>query len=283
MPHTRGALDAEGQGRRGCQGQRRSELACGVQQHGGRGNEAPSGGLHYGHVSKDGGSCLASGNGSHGGRRRRECFHRGDEEPASSSSCSLEDAGTAPKSRHGQLGRESRHGDSLSHEIERRPNIRGTRSGPDPASWSRGNGNGAGASRGDQGCGKSDALGGSASYCQGTAQELAPGIRADVNERSEEGFSEHELFAASLRSGDGEGGWSVDGYHKAKAGKGGSLVVGRRSIGKPTPPRRPDWNSDTTAVASLGDGRMAHVTHNSPAAIKVRYTGVLSTVGVGGG
>lgn len=175
------------------------------------------------------------------------------------------------------VGNRSGGQDALTHEIDQRPNVRGSLS--DAASAPRASRNdkmmGAGVgmnTRTGRGRNATDyyAANGNASQSRrvgdmdrqrGGREEIGESVHDNENGLEEE-VSENADFFASLREADGAGSLRKENAGGGRGGKGGLRKHGTR---------RPDWNSDTAGASSLGEAHTEHVTDNSPAAIQVQY------------
>lgn len=86
-------------------------------------------------------------------------------------------------------------------------------------------------------------------------------------------------FLESLRGGEGAGAGAGAGSHRRRGNSGpGSCSSNGKQRARVRQARRPEWNSDTAAVASLGGGQAAILTDNSPAAVQVWSCGVSAVV-----
>lgn len=149
-------------------------------------------------------------------------------------------------------------GDTLSYEVNQRPTVRGSLSDTAPAAeWSRE----------DIGDDRHVEVDPDGRYTQNgkhrDGQHTADPMRQyEGRTREHDGrieqhptatksVSANEAFVSSLRSGE-----PVE-----------------EDSARRTPRRKPDWNSDTTGAASLGDPWTRHMTDNSSAAVEVNTIG----------
>ncbi|CAM9121210.1 unnamed protein product [Ectocarpus sp. 6 AP-2014] len=156
--------------------------------------------------------------------------------------------------------------DALSHELEQRPHVRGAiaeehrpgqpRHRHDDQSGRR--------TVGDDGpvhAGGAEEAAATRRYSGGATGENGNPHPAEPRDRIER--PEGADFLASLRGGEG----AAAGANRRR---GGSRVGPGRQAARARHGRRPEWNSDTGAAASLGSPRAAIVTDNSPSAVQGR-------------
>lgn len=181
--------------------------------------------------------------------------------------------------------------DALSQEVEQRPQVRGSISEEQHHHHQR-HADYDGDQRdhqrwvGCRGANTGGALGGGAvdereSRAKGRGGQRVEGDASDNASLSEGRRRNEEAaartadgdFFASLRGGDGQddAGEATTGATRRGGGGGGPVIAGSSQTGRMRHARRPEWNSDTAAVASLGgEGAQASVlTDNSPAAVQV--------------
>ncbi|CAN0400145.1 unnamed protein product, partial [Ectocarpus sp. 12 AP-2014] len=156
--------------------------------------------------------------------------------------------------------------DALSHELEQRSHVRGAvaeehppgrpRHGRDDQSGRRTAGKDGPVYAGGAEAAARRRYSGGATGENGDPHPAEP--RDGIIERLED-----EDFLASLRGGEG----AEAGANRRREG---SRVGPGRQAARARHGRRPEWNSDTGAAASLGSPRAAIVTNNSPSAVQGR-------------
>lgn len=148
--------------------------------------------------------------------------------------------------------------DALSHEVDQRPNVRGSLSKAMSPTSHQSSSTEGGARR------VARTSHPNRSDYDGHGRKIVryPDDGSDARTSPDE----HDAFYASLRGGGARGG-------SVRRGSGGG---GRGCAGKKQAVRRPEWNSDTATVDFLGDPRTVHVTDNSPLAIQVTRLSKLS-------
>lgn len=154
--------------------------------------------------------------------------------------------------------------DALSHELEQRSHVRGAiaeehrpgqpRDGCDGQSG-RTVGNDGPVHAGGAEAAATRRNGGGGT---GENEDPHPAEPRDGRERPEDAD-----FLASLRGGEGAEAGGNRRRGGSRVGPGGQAARARHG-------RRPEWNSDTGAAASLGSPRSAILTDNSPSAVQVR-------------
>eukprot|EP00752_Nemacystus_decipiens_P005609 g5077.t1 len=170
--------------------------------------------------------------------------------------------------------------DALSHEVEQRPQVRGSIS-QEQDDGDHHRVHSLGGAGGDDGLGRRRGGAGTVSKRAGRQNDGCERDEPDHDlplewPRNHDPGStrcEDAVFLESLRGGEGgaAGEGAGAGAHRKGGNPGpGSCPSNGKQRARMRHARRPEWNSDTANVASLGGGQAAILTENSPAAVQAR-------------